>query len=316
VDNDRGSIVKGGIINVLEPLSTNPLLGASGADGKIDLTLSSVHDQNVVGRSYWPQTSASTYALRSPADDPYTSVNQAKLGSDTRCSFGDGPTYKMFINEDDSRAINFPIVSKPTPSQYDLLLSPVISRSQRPQDIRIVTHWVGNTVEFVTGFMHGVLADGTPEPREQFSFPTSSIASRQDYWNMPSLEGIWYHGFGSTNGGTNVVAYTLNSDDLRAGRYVFYVRLPQANPADPGIARYIASSRLQVDVYFPETDAPGRFFARPAQTFYINQAQLSDNQSAPYWQVFDVKTDPTITDPASRIVPIQKITTKAYIPAL
>jgi hypothetical protein len=94
------------------------------------------------------------------------------------------------------------------------------------------------------------------------------------------------------------------------------VRLPQANPADPGIARYIASSRLQVDVYFPETDAPGRFFARPAQTFYINQAQLSDNQSAPYWQVFDVKTDPTITDPASRIVPIQKITTKAYIPAL
>lgn len=318
-DSNAGVTVQGGIINVLDPTSKNPLLGAAGLDGTIDLTLSNTFNQNLAAHAYWGQNSASTYVLHPPGENGYTSTNLAKIGSDSRCSFGDGPTYKMYFNADATHPFDFPVLSKPASWQYDLVLSPVIPRAQRPKDIRVVVRWVGNTADFASGFLHAVLADGTPVPTDNYSFVGPYITKRQDYWNGFDRAGIWYHGFGTTGGGTNEMTFTLDSSNLYAGRYVFYLRLVQAHVTDPGISRYAASSKAEVDVYFPEDDASGRHFAKPSLTFYLNQAQASDNPSAPYWQVFDLKAGPadsSIQNLQDLIVPLQKITTKPYIPAL
>lgn len=316
VDTQRGVTVQGGIINVLDPMSTNPLLGVNGQDGRLDLGLSTSATTTLVGHVYWSQNSAANYALHPPSENGYTSTNLVKLGSDSRCSYGDAPTYALTVNDDAAHRIDFPVLPKPNPWQYDLVLSPVINKAQRPQDLRIVLRWVGNKVDFHSGFLHAIETNGQPAAREDLSFAGSNITKRQDYWNGNELGNIWYHGTGFSNNGTNVMSYTLDTSNLYSGRYVFYVRVPQSNPADPGIARYADSSKMAVDVYLPENDTNGRHFGKPTYTYYLTQAQASDNPSAPYWTVLDLLTDRSIQNPQDRVVPIQKITTKPYLPAL
>jgi hypothetical protein len=141
---------------------------------------------------------------------------------------------------------------------------------------------------------------------EGASFAATSTGN--SYFSKTATEGMWYHGFAYTPGKSNMQSFTVDTSKMIDEQYLFYVRLPQARPIDPGIYRYRDSSLLKVDVYLPENDTIEQHFALPAQTFYLNAALSSPNASAPLWHTFNIKRDGP--NAAAKIVPVQKIITE------
>jgi len=300
-DDKAGVFIRGSLLNALDPSSQNPLLGSAGEDGAIDVTLSNVYNQRKVGSIYWVGSSSSTYYLKPAEGNVYDpALPPVKLNSDPRCSFAEEPNYKIYFNKDDGHSFDFPVVAKPATWQYDQILSPVIDRSKRPDDIRIVATWVNSNPDFYGGFVVPSIGITT----------TTVSSTGSDYYFKPSVHGIWYHGFGYTPTKTNVRSFTVDGAQMIDEEYIFYLRVPQARLTDPGIYRYKDTSRLKVDVYIPENDSAPRHFAKPTATFYLSNATNSDNNSAPYWHVFNIKKNGNLPD---RIIPINKIVTRFQI---
>jgi hypothetical protein len=315
-DDKRGVTVTGNIINVIDPGSKNPILGPAYfkdtgpfsppllvfEDAKLDLLIST----KKIGHSAWKDLQGNnTYYFKSVTEDAYaTSSVPAKINSDSKCSFGDVPNYKVRVNEDNNHLFDFPVLAKPQTWQYDLILSPIINANKRPNDIRIVVSWVGNDPDFYGGFIIPVKGSGSAY--EGASFAATSTGN--SYFSKTATEGMWYHGFAYTPGKSNMQSFTVDTSKMIDEQYLFYVRLPQARPIDPGIYRYRDSSLLKVDVYLPENDTIEQHFALPAQTFYLNADLSSPNASAPLWHTFNIKRDGP--NAAAKIVPVQKIITE------
>ncbi|KKQ39420.1 MAG: hypothetical protein US58_C0033G0004, partial [Candidatus Magasanikbacteria bacterium GW2011_GWA2_37_8] len=156
-----GDVISGEIINVLEPSSKNPLyVGANW--GTLDLyfgsTITANFDQYKVAYNYFDNPSANNnkFTLHPAPSGSGHDGDSARVNSDPICSNSSNATdqhYQLVLNADKSMPshwIDLPVVSQPVPSQYDLLLSPVIT-STRKQDLRIVVSWVGDD-QFFSGF--------------------------------------------------------------------------------------------------------------------------------------------------------------------
>ncbi len=303
-DLERGVNIAGSVINILDPKNPNPLYD----QGRMDLTMSANSTDKRVGVAAWSAASAIEYKLR-PASDPYSTTDLAKLSTDSRCSFGEGPLYTMYFNGDNTHPFNFPVLAKPETWQNDFVLSPIINRNERPNDIRVVVRWVGTAVDFVSGWQVFRADPDNPYQLttvESTAYSSNNIRKGPNYYDYPPdiLNGLWYHGFTTTKGNTNAMSFTINSNALYNDKYIFFVRLP--NDVQ-GISRFRSNTQLKVEVYVPE-DGPANAFAVPAATFYLNQAASSENPNASYWQVFALKRDPS-AQPKDRILRIDKITT-------
>jgi hypothetical protein len=335
-DADSGVEVSGGkIMNVLEPVSTNPLYGLPVApppdvDGIVrcpgtsqDLPLwqcpenNSLRDPKIhlliaptntnpasgvfAGGKAWRVPFENTYYLAAVPGDSNGRYSRTptKLNASAICSIA-SPQYKLQFNND-SNPLHwqpFTVIEdkfNDKPWKYDLVLSPVIGKSEispgilvgRPRDVRVVLSWVGGS-EFYGGFLmpmsrtdrnQDVLIEG----------PTfgSNISAGLQYFNNNPFHGIWYHDLGFTANQMNEEAFTVDISKMEAGLYVFYVR----SVSGP-LSQLRSAAKLRVDVYMPEDVArfnpPDNYFAQPAQTFYLATAIPSDNPQASYLQVFNL----------------------------
>jgi hypothetical protein len=261
----------------------------------------------------------------------------ALINSNPICSTDENSNYKyqMYVNYDWTRPLNFPVVAEPQSWQYDLALSPVVSRSLRPNDLRIVASWVGSG-DFYSGVLNPfVISPASPEiegpsymfidTSERGSIITEyanvyEYATGTNYYNLITAStqsvldrssitlnykkhGIWYHGLDSTSGQTSVEAFTIDTAAMEGNTYSFYVR----SPSYP-IRQFKNTARLKVDVYLPENDTNQYHFGTPVKTYYFSAAIPSDNPNARYWQVFNVNK-PSATLSMTDIIDVNAIVT-------
>ena len=359
-DSVNGVEVSGQIINVLDPDSSKPLIMQASNDyesGKIGLYFTDgrrdalpleglvayqkyLYDHPVRSATYtlkqvdelWGELYESGYPSPSPA-----LINSSPLcTANTSTDWG----YRVAFNGDlqSKHAIDFPIVARPNPWQYDMALSPIIRKTPyaggvviaaRPNDVRVVVSWRGNG-EFYGGFTTPNFIEGTgyiPAARTRGIFyytqyatdPISQNLCRGSNPGRSSLicykqDSIWYHGFGSTDGGMRAESFTLDTanNSMTGDKYAFYVR-----STDP-IRNYLTSANnLKVEVYLPEdetviagSDQSWRHFSRPAATYYLNTASTSGNSAAEYWQVFNIKNSaPDAVVTASNIEAVNRVRT-------
>ncbi|MFA6547787.1 MAG: LamG-like jellyroll fold domain-containing protein [Candidatus Magasanikbacteria bacterium] len=292
-----GSPISGALINVLEPLSNNPLLSNNSEDGDVGLlyvsttqSLSSIGDTTGVAFfSYKLNDNIFDYKLH-----PYLGDQSvvASINSDPVCSDkSQSKIYRLAINSDfaTEHMIDFPVFGTTTPDKYNLLLSPVIFDDTRPQDVRVVVSWVGD-VGFNTGFLvpGGVNSQTGIITSLEDNSPAINISTGINYYTAPNinpLASIWYHGFKNTNT-SNVKSFTIDTSKMVTSSYAFYIKTADT------MKNLKNSAKLKVEVYVPESDDNLRHFARPAKTYYLNQAIPSDNDAAQFWHVFNIKKAP------------------------
>lgn len=332
VDYAKGVGIAGGLLNVLNPGGANPLLGDPGTvtsfmvgnvsygalsgnkPSSLDVYIGlDTAPKKLVAHTAWPGESDKNYVLKDPAADATATGNQVKLNSYPLCSTGD-PRYTLRINGDTTHRFDFPVFAAISPEQYDLVLSPVINNQIRPNDIRVVVSWVKDA-----GFYGGFTVPLAGKGKTEGATFAGKLSSGSTYYNAPRINGIGYHGFGSTPNSTNEEAFFVNTEarpyngttvysEMNNDQYAFYVRT-----GGEGIAKYRNTAKLRVDVYFPENDTETNHFATPAMTFYMNSAAASDNSNASYWYVFNVKRAavPNADPVSSRIIPVNKIVTES-----
>ncbi len=264
--------------------------------------------------------------------NPY-STGDALVNSDPSCSSPDPANkhYTMYINKDWARPFDFSVVSQPQPWQYDMVLSPVVLKSNRNQDVRVVVSWVGPD-DFYGGFLNPYVS---PYEITDASFCDSSGACADStglgYFNSTNKYGVWYHGFNSTVGQTNAEAFTINTADMSGNTYSFFVKTPSSP-----IRQFKNTAKLKVEVYLPENDSAfwlrqtvlgqgvdyNKYrFGTPAKTYYLLGATPSDNQNAKYWQVFNINQPvATTTVSSTDIIDVSSIVTGPayfeYVPPL
>jgi len=317
---DKGVIVKGNMLNVLEAAnpatSNNPLYARQTAnDGGVisgRILLSGFVPVNYNNAFAFvlqdPLNASSRYEKPSSAYTLQDSSHSTSvpLATDSLCYAGDnGGNYRLSVNGSDP--FLFPIKKAPEPWQYDFVLSPIIStiglkdisksvppalldRSQRPNDIRIVVSWVGENA-FASGFAKPVAGSPTIESLGFSQPPVTGF----DYFTKPDTDlwKIWSHGRGQTPGLLSEESYTVNTADMQNDTYVFYVRTEDGS-AIKNIGR---TAKLRVDVYLPKT--PARVpdyatFTRPDKSFQFSLADVSsDNPGASYWEVLKIQKTPS-----------------------
>lgn len=313
IDEDRGVVVKGNILNVLEvaspatsqnPLYVRRLSGGGETAGRIILyggskKLAYVY-QNVTSPLDKNKPS-SAYMLRN-----FLQTVDALLATDSLCYAGDGGVnYRLEVNEG-SDPFLFPIKARPEPWQYDFVLSPVISAaglknrsagtiagSNRPGDIRIVASWVGEN-NFVGGFAKPVAGSPIIESLSFSQPPTTGF----DYFTKPynnlaaGVWNIWYHGRGQTPGLLSEESFTVDTPAMPDNTYVFYVRTEDGS-AIKDVGR---TAKLRVDIYLPRTGAaPLNYdtFTQPDKSFQFVLADASSNNpGASYWEVLKIQKTP------------------------
>ncbi|HSR89490.1 MAG TPA: LamG-like jellyroll fold domain-containing protein [Candidatus Udaeobacter sp.] len=312
----NGVKVNGGIINVLDnpiidkasSISQDPLFIKKVAAG-VGLSLSVSLCKSPAGALLCsslvdPLSPLVAVALKNINSDPISYVlgdlpssgaNPALLSSDPVCSVSDtfNDKYQLYVNSDWTRPLNFPVVAEPQSSQYDLVLSPVVSKTNRPKDLRVVVSWIGSG-----DLYSGVLNPFLPNPQtvpptspqiEGANFYDGSsyqYATGVNYYNSPDIFkkfAVWYHGFNFTPGQTMSEAFTLDTSAMSGNTYSFYVR----SPSFP-IRIFRGTAKLKAEVYLPEDDNNQYHFGTPLKTYYLSFATPSDNQNARYWQVFNV----------------------------
>ena len=246
-----------------------------------------------------PDTNLDTYTLQTTV----APLVNAKINSSLLCSSGEEPTYTMVVNNDYTHRFPFPVLSDPSPGQYDIIVSPIIT-STRSKDVRVVVSWE-STDEFYGGFARPSALEGADYG--------SSLATGLDYYITPpdnpplyKQAGIWYHGFISS--GKRVESFTVDTNigSMNPGAYAFYVRTP-----DGGIEALKNIAKLKVEVFLPETGPTGdRLFGVPAKTYYLKDAIPSDNRTAGYWQVFNLsQPSASVTASTSHIMDVNRIFT-------
>lgn len=254
------------------------------------------------------------FTLLRPDESPYYSPSSsaAKISSDPSCSTGN-PHYQLRIRNDTSRIMDFPISTIPAPGQYSLVMSPVIQKSKRPNQIRVVVTSIGSAVDFYSGLL--IPARKPTSTVEGATFPLPYIGPSYDYTSS-TVPGIWYHGFGTVDSGAygphsidNIESYTLDLSQMSDTQYGFYVRVGQSGPTAPGIWSYRDSTKLKVDIYLPEDESSDQILSKPARTFYVTNATPSANPRAAIWHVFDIRQSTTGGNPGSQINPINTIVT-------
>ncbi|MDO8626082.1 MAG: FG-GAP-like repeat-containing protein [Candidatus Magasanikbacteria bacterium] len=334
--NADGVKVSGNIINVLDPGSNDPLynnnqtLKTCGA--YLDLFFLNANSQleNVAGINRVPGTN---YTLMNGSDP-------ALINSNPLCSNGT-PHYKMTINVDyRDRSWDFQVLARPDPWQNDLIVSPVISKngvksasfgdgdrcattkdvpnSERPNDIRVVVSWIKGH-DLFSGFVEPDVA----APRFEFDGISMKQTTGPTYFDSPDNFGraAWYHGSGETLGQTSVESYTINTASngpaaMATKTFKFFVRT--VGPEAP-ISALKGKAKLKVEIYYPEDTGATIFynlFSRPNnKVYYFDLAEASENPSAPYWEVFNIRRADydagTLADITKRIAPIQTTTTLA-----
>ena len=278
-------LVSGNIVNVLDPTSNNPLNGSIGNGGKLALyigpPISGWETKNIVAHKYWSNLSSNDYLLN---EGVFNNIDPAYIASNDICSNGQDPSYRMVINDDTDHNFLFPVFGKAVSGQYDLLLSPVMTTSTNDTiyHARIVVSWK-NDLNFVAGFFGPNLTT-----LEDTSFTAGNgLATGSGYFTAAANRGIWFHTQTSTFDHVTAEAFSIDTTQLVDNEYAFYVRAP-----DAGMRNYLSNSDLKVEVYFPEKDSDSQHFARPARTFYLNQALGSDNPSAKFWYVFKLEKNP------------------------
>ena len=344
----NGEKVSGKIVNVLEPASGNPLYGEhkplktlengiefirgyEDLDGRIDLFIASAFDPNrLVGAVAWLHDSQAGYSLHPPADNAFDSLVSSLINANPLCSSGE-PHYRMRVNEDSAvdHFIDFPVIADPKnlqPWRYDLLLSPVIVQSIRPNDIRVVVTWVGNT-SFTSGFtipstnnsnmLEGASFTPPPPPPQgggggnqqiinPFGGSVNPFIAGRRYYTAGSTYSIWYHGASTTVNRITEESFSVNTAGLKEDQYAFYVRTSANDP----IKNLKITAKLKVDIYVPENDNDERHFARPTKTFYLNSAAPGDNPNASYWYVANIQNKSVNSGvPADRIIEVNKLIT-------
>jgi hypothetical protein len=301
---DGGAVLSGALINVLDPKSDNPLIAESAAiippeghQGTIDLLYSpkdkpADHNNGRVAYQYYDFGDSLTKFLLHPAAatdanaELVATVNSSPICSDA----SQARSYKIALNADWSKAhlIDFPVFGTTTADKYNLLLSPVIQKSVRSQDVRIVVSWVGNSGDFE--FNGGFLIPSNQAPLFEDNNGSMVKSTGIKYYNSPAspLNAVWYHDY-VLNNFTNTESFTVNSGALVTSSYAFYLR----SVGGP-INKFKTSAQLKVELYFPEdqqTDENAdtyRHFARPTKVYYLSQAMASDSSDAVYWHVFNI----------------------------
>jgi len=213
--------------------------------------------------------------------------------------------YRLMLNQDSDHLFDLDVVSDPAPWQYDMAITPVLRKysgsyknlnlKAYPKYVRIVLSYVGDQ-PLHAGFSaisgKAFMFEGANIEPSVRTGTWKSLESQYASYVWPNVPGIdqqshiWYHGFHAAPSTFQVEAYSVLAGNLPNYAYAFYVR----SPYQP--ISFYRSSRVRVDVYFPETTDNGddwRKFALPAKTFWLSDAEGSDNQSAQYWHVFNVK---------------------------
>ncbi len=241
IDAANGVEVSGTILNVIDPTTSTPLYGSDGGGPIDDSTVTGMLDLFYVGDdinglysdlirdkrrvAYFHRLHEKDWknftlrALPIPDTTPDYNTVTAKINSNGLCSSSEGERYQLIINSDLEHPRDFPVYSRPSPGQYDLVLSPVISKTNQPQNIRIVVRWKGSFQLYGGFFKLGGFGTG-PLKSSLLMGQSATIteATGLEYFlNKPNPNyGIWYHGTGFTSGEVNAEAFTV-STTLYAG---------------------------------------------------------------------------------------------------
>lgn len=306
--SDKGSVVSGAIVNVLDPKGKNPLMAETdppipgGHLGYMDLLYpeknsaitGNIDAYKVAFEQYGFGNEILSYKFQT--DSSSGSVD-AKIESNPVCSdTSQDRYYRLALNADWSKEhlIDFPVFSSAQPDAYNLILSPVIPKNNinstvntvaRPDDIRVVVSWVGKDVaQFSAGFLGSDFVPSKWVPSETNLTPNTAYYLDNDK--------VWFHGFGSVpEFNLNEEAFTLDTTRMGASSYAFFV---QASSASTAISQIGKDAKLKVDIYAAEPQRAEenndvyRHFARPIKTFYFSQAIPSSNNGAQYWHVFNI----------------------------
>jgi hypothetical protein len=335
--NSSGVNVSGGFINVLststasasakDPLFARYFITSSvflsvgtcnstavslfaGTGGNTDCDLNNAGSP-LVGKAIKNIGSDPSFTLLNPYG-----VGSALVSSDPTCSAGTerAKKYNVYLNRDWTHPFDISVVSAPQTWQYDFVLSPVVRKTIRTQDVRVVVSWVGpedfsggvlNPFVSSPEIMHGSFCNSPTLCQQNSSLKPYVTGVRYYDANNSKLSGIWYHGFNNTIGQTNAEAFTVDAGEMSGNTYSFYVKSPSV-----AIRQFRNTAKLKVDVYLPENDiqygeglsfvsddfiSPSDIensafyrFGTPVKTYYLQAAALSDNQNAKYWQVFNL----------------------------
>ena len=173
----------------------------------------------------------------------------------------------------------------------------------------------------------------------------NNITTGTNYYNKHSNFGehaVWYHSYNNSSGGLSAESFTVEtakmglcqdlSSPATSRSYALFIRLPGGN-----IANYQSSDNLKVDIYIaedyvgnnhkkccsdvncisPSAALPAwsechydyRLFSKPYKTFYFSKAIGSNNQTASYWHVLNLKNDIDYKNPGKYIEEINAIAT-------
>ncbi|EKD43236.1 MAG: LamG protein, partial [uncultured bacterium] len=325
--SSSGIKVGGGLINVLDPSSPNPLIveGVStdlpyGHQGTLGLGYFTKNEitftnANNIAYKYFNKTDGTDGGNEYSFNPiPYSIANNsvvAAINPDPICS---DPTqnrnYYLQFNADGALAhrVYYPVSPDKPADQYNLLLSPVIQNNNnaasRPRDIRIVVSWenragtpvVGQNT-FAAGFLGPSGLIKTYEGADltnSIGFNDYSNSSTPFYLTVSSspFGNIWYHNLGGVKN-LYEEAFTINTENLAASSYAFYVR----SATSTTMINYNNIAHLKVDVYMPEEQSSGgnadiyRHFSQPVKTYYLdNNTYYADANStnAKFWHVFNI----------------------------
>jgi hypothetical protein len=305
----NGVEVRGMAVNVLlpnqatpfdDPASSNvPLLGLYGYNASPATTSPNAYRLAPVllGSMTAPFT-----AVLNPNNEPkaFVFANDAgtplRFNPDPLCSdSSSGMSYTVVMN---NNGLHQPIsiLKQAQLWQYDLIVSPVVRQSIRPNDMRIVVSWVG-PFDFNVGLAQTTATGVKTDNDTLFALKT---VTGLDYYtknfsdNSVNAWNIWYHGLGQTTNGTSVQAFTIDTSRMVAETYKLFVHSPGQS-----IKNFSSSARLKVDVYLPkslnagyENLINGNYYYpdKPTKTIYFNASDMTTtNQSASYWHAFTIK---------------------------
>lgn len=307
--SEKGSVISGAIVNVLDPKGKNPLIAEpasiippKGHLGYMDL-LYPKKDSAITGNINAYKVAFDLYGFGSQITsykfqtDSSSGKVDAKIESNPVCSdVAQDRYYRLALNADWSKEhlIDFPVFSTAQPDTYNLILSPVIPKNNvnstvntvaRPNDIRVVVSWVGKDVaQFSAGFLGSDFVPSKWVPSETNITPNVAYYLDNDK--------VWFHGFGSIpEFNLNEEAFTLDTTRMGASSYAFFVQVSSSSAAISQIGK---DAKLKVDIYAAEPQRAQenndvyRHFARPIKTFYFSQAMPSSNSGAQYWHVFNI----------------------------
>lgn len=311
LDNINGVTVEGKIINVLQimadDVNADPLMVAGGTKNRtVGLYLNEAKDLDTCSwEAITPTRRVSNHCINIPPvakteisptagpklssyvlQTPTGTVKTAPINSNSLCSSGDEPNYRLTVNMGFNldKSFQFPITAVPEAGQYDLLFSPVIKNEgpeARLKDVRVVVSWTGMD-EFYGGFIKPVIGSPTVEGSSYYVWPTHGLKYYTQTDSDHKKDGAWYHGL--IPGNKNAESFTFDTAEMAGGAYAFYVR----TPLEGSIEQLKNSAKLKVDVYIAETAIEGRLFGAPVKTFYLNTAASSDNPNADYWHVLNI----------------------------